>query len=211
VYPFTEPDNDDRADWADDALTALITAAQRRAWPLADDQRADAYNDMARAALADFGAATRHYPITCFDGPVPGDDSDREEAAEILSDFSGDLRHLLDRHDLTVEQILTPPPGPDVPQVTADVHLAARLVWACIHEYAEAAGLDFAELAYRGMRHHHDEVAEQAVYVPVEPIPPRHPIPPHSVFASLRNLHDRYVWTVVCLAQWLRRRTAPRQ
>jgi hypothetical protein len=168
---------------------------------------------MARAALDFFGTTTRRHPITCFDGPEPFDDLDRDEAAEILCDFSCDLRHLLDQHDLTIEKILATPPSPRVSPQTADLHYAARLAWACIEVYAQTAGLDFAELTLRGRGHYAIEKAEQAAAdIPaVDPVPAvasGNPRRSPALFASLSNLHDRYLWSVLRLVRrlshWIR-------
>ncbi|NUP79710.1 MAG: hypothetical protein HOV96_19415 [Nonomuraea sp.] len=208
---YDGPDNNDRADWADDALTAMIAAAQRRTWPLADAERADAYNEFARAALHSFAVDTRHYPVTCFDDPTPRDADDRAEAAEIMGDFLGNLRHLLDRYDLTVDAIHAAPPAPDAPQATADVHLMAMLARACVWQYATAAGFDFDELDERGAYYHREEVAEAAVYVPaeLEPIPASPQLLPTPV-GRLVFLRDLYLWTVLRLVRTLRKLTRTR-
>jgi hypothetical protein len=212
---FDSIDNDDRADFADDGLQALAAVLGQLTLPLSENLP---YGEFARATLKAYAAATRHYPVTCFDTPTPPAD-DRDEAEEIMSDFLGDLRHLLDHHGLTLAAIHAGPPA-DSATDTGQVHVLAMAARLSLWQYAGAADMRFGELDARGAWHYSEEVAEAAAETAEVPAVPALPPKPGATVAvrvlsrtphGRPDLLTRYILLMIRLARWLRHLTTPRK
>lgn len=157
-----EMDNFARAAYADVGLTALVEAVEQLPWPLPDTALDATENELARVILNAYATVSLNYPVLCFDGPTPLDGDDGDQVAEIMGDFLGDLRHLLDHHGLDVAAIQAASLAADVPQTVADLHIRARLAHACIWRYAQAIAVDFAALDDTAAARFAEELAEES-------------------------------------------------
>jgi hypothetical protein len=166
---WTDPTNADRGA---DARAAVFTFGALIIGRVAGPDRVAAITLMttfARVSLSAYAAVIGTDPIWCQEpgaAPAPQATAEeiaawqlaRDELADVVASFSADVRHYLD----SIELDYTPTAGgvePPASHLYYDEGCYAAALFLALRVYLDRQGLDFDELAERGVRYYAEESA----------------------------------------------------